>query len=50
MVYDIEKRVERRLSRRQAFMECPNCGHDCIPKGSPGPVLCFLPEICEIIE
>ncbi len=34
MVYDIEKRVERRLSRRQAFMECPNCGHDCIPKGS----------------
>jgi hypothetical protein len=30
MVYDIEKRVERRLSRRQAFMECTNCGHDCI--------------------
>jgi hypothetical protein len=25
MVYDIKKRVEKRLSQKQAFRECRNC-------------------------
>ena len=34
MIYDTEKKVERRLSRRQVFRECPQLGHYNIPKDS----------------
>ena len=30
----LRMRIEKRLLRRQLFIECPNCGHDPIAKNS----------------
>jgi hypothetical protein len=51
MVYDILKRVEKRLSQKQAFMECCDCTRYRIPKDSRAKYLLYLlSEMCDFIE
>ena len=48
MIYDIKKRVEKRLSQKQAFRECPNCTRYRIHKDSDAEycILCRQGDLC----